>query len=48
MSENEIENKDEIEEIKLEDLIDETQDIQKEYLENTHGIVYKIPERLLY
>ena len=60
MSENEKENKtkeveekaveseDEIEEIKLEDLTDETQDIQKEYLEKTHGIVYKIPERILY
>lgn len=43
-----VESEGEIEDIDLDSLTDEIQDIQKEYLEKTHGIVYKIPDRILY
>ena len=44
VEEKAVESEDEIEDIDLDSLTDETQDIQKEYLEKTHGIIYKIPD----
>ena len=48
VEEKTVKSEDEIEDIELDNLVDETQDFQKEYLEKTHGIIYKIPERILY